>query len=73
MNAHTSREATVYYARVLPEETENALDVISDMLRHSVFAPKELDRERQVVIQEIGRDLDSPDDHVFDLMHKLAG
>ncbi|MFA4994488.1 MAG: pitrilysin family protein [Bdellovibrionales bacterium] len=72
MNAHTSREATVYYARVLPEETENALDIISDMLRHSAFAPRELDRERLVVIQEIGRDLDSPDDHTFDLMHKLA-
>ncbi|MDR3424865.1 MAG: pitrilysin family protein [Alphaproteobacteria bacterium] len=72
MNAHTSREETAYYARVLPEEAENAIDIISDMLRHSVFAPKELDRERQVVIQEIGRDLDSPEDYVFDLMHLLA-
>ncbi len=72
MNAHTSREETAYYARVLPEETETAIDVIADMLRHSVFAPKELDRERQVVIQEIGRDLDSPEDYTFDLMHKLA-
>jgi predicted Zn-dependent peptidase len=72
MNAHTSREATVYYARVLPEEAENAIDVIGDMLRASVFAPKELDRERQVVIQEIGRELDSPEDYTFDLMHKLA-
>ncbi|MFA5040743.1 MAG: pitrilysin family protein [Bdellovibrionales bacterium] len=72
MNAHTSREATAYYVRVLPEEAENGLDVLADMLRHSVFAPKELDRERQVIIQEIGRDLDSPEDHTFNLMHKLA-
>lgn len=72
MNAHTSREATVYYARVLPEETENAVDIVSDMMRHSTFAPKELERERSVVIQEIGRDLDSPEDYTFDLMHKLA-
>jgi predicted Zn-dependent peptidase len=72
MNAHTTREETAYYARVLPEETENATDIIADMLRHSVFDPKELDRERQVIIQEIGRDLDSPEDYTFDLMHKLA-
>ncbi len=72
MNAHTSREETAYYARVLPEEIETATDILADMLRHSVFAPKELDRERQVVIQEIGRDLDSPEDYTFDLMHKLA-
>ncbi|MDD3028704.1 MAG: pitrilysin family protein [Alphaproteobacteria bacterium] len=69
MNAHTSREATVYYARVLPEETETALDVLSDMLLRSVFAPKELERERMVVLQEIGRDLDSPEDVAYDLMY----
>ncbi len=72
MNAHTSREETAYYARVLPEETANAIDIIGDMLRNSVFNPKELDRERQVIIQEIGRDLDSPEDYAFDLMYKLA-
>ncbi len=72
MNAHTSREETAYYARVLPEEAETATDIIADMLRHSVFAPDELDRERKVVIQEIGRDLDSPEDYTFELMHKLA-
>ncbi len=72
LNAHTSREATAYYARVLPEDTETAVDIIADMLRHSVFLAKELDRERLVVIQEIGRDLDSPEDYTFDLMHKLA-
>jgi predicted Zn-dependent peptidase len=72
MNAHTSREGTAYYARVLPEEAETAIDVIADMLRHSTFQPRELDRERQVVIQEIGRDLDSPEDLTFDIMHKLA-
>jgi predicted Zn-dependent peptidase len=72
MNAHTTREETAYYARVLPEEVENATDIVADMLRHSVFDPRELDRERQVIIQEIGRDLDSPEDYAFDLMHKLA-
>ncbi len=72
MNAHTSREATAYYARALPEDDETAFDVIADMLRHSVFAPKELERERLVVIQEIGRELDSPEDFAFDQMYELA-
>ncbi|MDR3449205.1 MAG: pitrilysin family protein [Alphaproteobacteria bacterium] len=72
MNAHTTREETAYYARVLPEETGNALDIVADMMRHSVFDAKELDREKQVVIQEIGRDLDSPEDLAFEMMHSLA-
>src|ERR1700722_10135251 len=67
MNAHTTREETTYYARVLPENTELAADIVADMLQHSVFDKKELARERQVIIQEIGRDLDSPEDYVFDL------
>ena len=72
MNAHTTREETAYYARVLPEDAELAADVIADMLLRSVFDPKELDRERQVIIQEIGRDHDTPEDHVFDLLHEVA-
>src|SRR5580698_1690688 len=72
MNAHTTREETAYYARVLPEDTELATDIIADMLQNSVFNPKELDRERQVIIQEIGRDLDSPEERTFDLLQKLS-
>lgn len=72
MNAHTTREETAYYARVLPENIELACDIVADMLQHSVFDPKELAREKQVIIQEIGRDLDSPEDYVFDLMQQLA-
>ena len=72
MNAYTTREETAYYARTLPEDTGLALDIISDMLQHSVFNAKELAREKQVIIQEIGRDIDTPEDHLFDLMHQKA-
>jgi len=72
MNAHTTREETAYYARVLPENTDLACDIISDMLQNSVFNTKELAREKQVIIQEIGRDIDSPEDFVFDAMHQQA-
>ena len=72
MNAHTTREQTAYYARVLPEDVETTMDVVADMLLRSVVDPRELDRERQVIIQEIGRDHDTPEDHIFDLLHSAA-
>ena len=72
MNAHTTREETAYYARVLPEDSGLAADIIADMLQRSVFDAKELDRERQVILQEIGRDHDTPEDHIYDLLHQVA-
>jgi len=72
INAHTTREETAYYARLLPEDAGLACDIIADMLQNSVINPKELEREKQVVVQEIGRDLDSPEDHIYDLMHRQA-
>jgi predicted Zn-dependent peptidase len=72
MNAHTSREETAYYARVLPENTALGLDIIADMLQNSVFNPKEYVREKQVIIQEIGRDMDSPETQIDDITYRLA-
>jgi len=72
MNAYTSREETAYHVRVLPEHTELAVDVLADMLQHSVLDPTELDRERDVVIQEIGQAYDTPDDYIFDCVQDVA-
>jgi predicted Zn-dependent peptidase len=72
MNAYTTREETAYYARVLPEDTELAVDIVADMLQHSVFDPKEFAREKQVIIQEIARDLDSPEDSISEMVYDLA-
>lgn len=66
MNAHTGREHTAYYAKVLKEDLGTALDVLSDMVQHPLFDPAELDRERQVIIQEIGQAEDTPDDIIND-------
>jgi predicted Zn-dependent peptidase len=67
LDAYTSREHTVYQARVLDEHLEIAADVIGDM----VFAPSlrqsDLDLERNVVLEEIGMVDDTPDDLVFEL------
>src|SRR6202166_1265696 len=66
LNAYTSREQTAYYARVLSDDVPLAVDILADILQHSAFAADELERERQVVIQEIGQAEDTPDDIVFD-------
>lgn len=66
MNAYTSREMTAYYVRVLRKDVELAVDILSDILQNSVFDPLEFSREQGVIIQEIGRSNDTPDDIVFD-------
>ena len=67
MNAHTSREETAYYLRLLPEYLDLGVDVLADILTESTLPFDEIERERGVIIQEIGQSLDTPDDLVFDL------
>jgi predicted Zn-dependent peptidase len=66
LNAYTSRESTAYYAKVLKEDVGLALDILADILLHSNFDPAEMERERQVILQEIGQANDTPDDIIFD-------
>ena len=72
LNAYTSREQTAYYAKILKENTGLALDILADILQHSTFESQELERERTVVIQEIGQANDTPDDLVFDNFQMAA-
>ncbi|MSP67181.1 MAG: insulinase family protein [Alphaproteobacteria bacterium] len=72
INAYTAREHTAYYARVLKEDVPLAVDLLADILQHSTFHDAELERERTVVIQEIGQARDTPDDEVFDLFQETA-
>ena len=72
LNAYTSRESTVYYATVLKENADLALDIVSDILMNSTFADDELARERTVVLQEIGQANDTPDDIIFDTFQETA-
>jgi len=62
LNAYTSRESTAYYAKVLKEDVALALDILADILLHSSFDPTEFERERTVILQEIGQANDTPDD-----------
>lgn len=72
LNAATSVEHTGYFARVLKEDVPLAADILADILQNSMFEQHELDREQQVIVQEIGAARDNPDDHVFDLFQQAA-
>src|SRR4051794_3851327 len=67
LNAFTDKEATCYYCRVLADDVANGVDVLSDMMLHSLIDPDELKREQGVVLEEIKRSEDEPGDHVHDL------
>jgi predicted Zn-dependent peptidase len=72
LNAYTGRENTAFYAKVLMEDQRLALDVISDIVQNPVFDQEELQRERAVVLQEIGQAADTPDDVIFDHFQETA-
>ncbi len=72
LNAYTSRENTVYYARVLKDDVALGVDILSDILLNSTFDADELERERHVILQEIGQANDTPDDLVFDLLQEAT-
>jgi predicted Zn-dependent peptidase len=68
-NAFTTMENTCYHAKVMDTHTEVMVDILSDIFLNSVFDPQEIEKERPVVLQEIGMIEDSPDEYV----HLLSG
>lgn len=72
LNAYTSREQTAYYARVMRDDTDLAIELIADILLQSTFPEDELAREREVVRQEIAQVNDTPDDLIFDHLQAAA-
>ncbi len=72
INAYTAREQTAYYVKLLKEDLALGADIIGDILTHSTFAPDELERERGVILQEIGQANDTPDDIIFDRFQETA-
>ncbi|HVT13660.1 MAG TPA: pitrilysin family protein [Fimbriimonadaceae bacterium] len=67
LNAFTDKESTCYYCRVLADDVQNGIDVLSDMMLHSLIDPDELKREESVVVEEIKRGEDEPSDHVHEV------
>jgi predicted Zn-dependent peptidase len=72
LNAYTGREQTAYYAKMLSPDMPLAIDVLADILQDSIYDEAELERERAVVLQEIGQAEDTPDDIIFDHFQETA-
>lgn len=71
LNAFTTREKTCYYASCLSKYAEKAIDVITDLTFNSSFPPKDLDKERKVILEEIDMYDDTPDESVYDEFYSL--
>jgi predicted Zn-dependent peptidase len=67
LNAFTAKEYTCYYCRVSDEDLPMAVEFMSDMLQNSVIARKDFESERTVILEEINRQEDAPDDLIHDL------
>ena len=67
MDAFTTKEHTCFYVQVLDDHLPLAVDLLTDILLHSLFAADELEREKSVVMQEIKMVEDTPDDLIHDL------
>ncbi len=66
INAYTGKERTAYYVRLLPENLNLGVDILSDILINSTFPEDEIERERGVIISEIGQYNDMPDEKVYE-------
>ncbi len=72
MNAYTSREVTAYHMHLLKEDLPLAMEVLADIIQRPIMPDDEVERERGVILQEIGMTLDTPDDLVFDQYQETA-
>ena len=72
INAYTSEEITAYWVKLLAEDLNTGIEIISDILQNSIFEEKELERERGVILQEIGMYLDDPGQMVGDYWQRTA-
>jgi predicted Zn-dependent peptidase len=72
LNAATSLETTAYFARILKADIPIALDILADILQAPRYAQDELEREREVILQEIAATRDSPDEIAYELLQDAA-
>ncbi|MHC1786255.1 MAG: M16 family metallopeptidase [Christensenellales bacterium] len=70
MNAATSKLTTSYYAKVTDQDLEKAVELLADITTHSLIEAGELEKEKNVVIEEIAMVEDSPEDLAYDLIYE---
>ena len=72
LNAWTARDQTVFHGRALARDTELMAELIADLVRAPLFDTEHLEREKQVILSELGESVDSPDDLVHDHLFEAA-
>ena len=72
LNAYTSREQTVYYAKCLSKDIATAMEILADILQHSKFGAEEIERERNVILREMQEVETDLQEVVFDHLHSVA-
>jgi predicted Zn-dependent peptidase len=72
LNAYTSRDQTTFYARVLGDDVALGLDMVADLITNPVIDAEDVEKEKEVVLQELGTALDTPDDIIFDHLQQVA-
>jgi predicted Zn-dependent peptidase len=72
LNAFTGREYTCFYAKVLDKNLPLAIDLLSDIFLHPLMDPKDVEKERLVILQEIKMVEDTPDDYIHDLFNQVC-
>jgi predicted Zn-dependent peptidase len=70
LNAATDKETTVYWARVPGDKLANAIEVLTDIVQDPILDPEEVEKERDVILEELRMYLDSPGDHVHTLFEE---
>lgn len=71
LNAYTTKQETVYYATVLKDDFRRAADLLTDIVFHSTFPQAEIDKEVEVICDEIDSYKDSPSEIIFDEFESL--
>jgi len=66
LNAYTTKEKICFYASILEDHIEKAVDLLADITFNSVFPEKQMEKERNVILEEMAMYLDSPEDNIMD-------
>lgn len=72
INASTGKDMTAYYVRTLAADVERGLAILADIVLNPLFDAADVELERNVILQEIGQSLDTPDDLIFDWLQDVA-
>src|SRR4030067_1358971 len=72
LNAFTTRETPTFYVKVLDEHLSKGIEIISDLFMHSSMVRKDMEKEKQVVLEELKMVEDDPEDYIHDMHSQLV-